>query len=234
MVVYTDDHDLSLGSLPASRAEALMWVWRQRYEELGAREEIDYVYMFENRGVEVGVTLHHPHGQIYGYPFLPPVPALELAADTRLGGCAVCRLNAAELADGRRVIHEDESILAYVPRAARWPYEVHLCMREHRPSLSQCEPAELKLLAGALQRLVRGFDALFARPFPYVMAVHQEPTRAGARLGGHLHAEFYPPLRTADKLKYPAGSEQGAGTFISDVLPEESAAHLREALTRAG
>ena len=124
VVVYTDDHDLSLGSLPPARAEALMWVWRQRYEELGAREEIDYVYVFENRGVEVGVTLHHPHGQIYGYPFLPPVPALELAADARLDGCAVCRLNEAELADGRRVIHEDECVVVYVPRAARWPYEV--------------------------------------------------------------------------------------------------------------
>ena len=234
VVVYTDRHDGSLGTLPPMRAEALMWVWRQRYEELGAREEIDYVYVFENRGVEVGVTLHHPHGQIYGYPFLPPVPALELAADARLGECAMCRLNAAELADGRRVIYEDQSILAYVPRAARWPYEVHVSMREHRPSLSQCEPGELKLLAAALQHLVRGFDALFARPFPYVMAVHQEPTRSGTWLGGHLHAEFYPPLRTADKLKYPAGSEQGAGTFISDVLPEESAQHLREALARGG
>ena len=234
VVVYTDQHDGSLGALPPMRAEALMWVWRQRYEELGAREEIDYVYVFENRGVEVGVTLHHPHGQIYGYPFLPPVPSLELAADARLGSCAVCRLNADELADGRRIIHEDEAMLAYVPRAARWPYEVHVSMREHRPSLSDCEPAELRLLAGTLQRVVRGFDALFARPFPYVMAVHQRPTRSGARLDGHLHVEFYPPLRTADKLKYPAGSEQGAGTFISDVLPEESAEHLREALSRAG
>ena len=121
-----------------------MWVWRHRYEELGAREDIDYVYIFENRGVEVGVTLHHPHGQIYGYPFLPPVPALELAADARLGGCAACMLNEAELDDGRRVIHEDEAVVAYVPHAARWPYEAHVCMREHRRSLLDCEPGELR------------------------------------------------------------------------------------------
>jgi UDPglucose--hexose-1-phosphate uridylyltransferase len=88
VVVYTDDHDGSFGTLAPQRAEALMWVWRHRYAELGEREDIDYVFIFENRGVEVGVTLHHPHGQIYGYPFLPPVPALELAADARLGGCA--------------------------------------------------------------------------------------------------------------------------------------------------
>jgi UDPglucose--hexose-1-phosphate uridylyltransferase len=234
VIVYSDDHDLSLATLPAERVEALMWVWRQRYVELGGREDVDYVYIFENRGVEVGVTLHHPHGQVYGYPFLPPVPALELGADARLGGCAVCALAAAERVDGRRIIFENESVLGYVPDAARWPYEVHLCMREHRPSLLDCDAGELTVLARALQRLARGFDALFARPFPYVMAVHQAPTCTEESLDGHLHVEFYPPLRTAEKLKYPAGSEQGAGTFISDVLPEESAAELREALARAG
>jgi UDPglucose--hexose-1-phosphate uridylyltransferase len=255
VVVYTDDHDASFATLAPARAEALMWVWRQRYIELGARADVDYVYIFENRGVEVGVTLHHPHGQIYGYPFLPPVPKLELAADARLGGCAPCTLLARELADGRRVLYENDSVVVYVPYAARWAYEAHVVMREHRPSLRDCEPAELRLLADALQTLTRGYDALFERPFPYVMAVHQAPTApvepttpveppaptdvaagvlgTGAGAHGHLHVEFYPPLRTADKLKYLAGSEQGAGTFISDTLPEESAAKLREAIAHA-
>ena len=233
VVVYTDDHDASLGSLPLERVEALMWVWRHRYAELGAREDVEYVYIFENRGVEVGVTLHHPHGQIYGYPFLPPVAALELAADERLGGCAPCALLARERSDGRRLLFENEAVSAFVPEAARWPYEAHLTMRAHRPSLTACEPGELKLLAAALLRLVRSYDALFDRPLPYVMAVHQAPTGA-ARHDGHLHVEFYPPLRTAEKLKYLAGSEQGAGTFIGDVLPEEAAEQLREAIARAG
>jgi UDPglucose--hexose-1-phosphate uridylyltransferase len=233
VVVYSDDHDASFGSLAAERAEAMMWVWRHRYLELGERPDIEYVYIFENRGVEVGVTLHHPHGQIYGYPFLPPVPALELAADARLGGCAPCALLTAELADGRRTLYANDAVVAYVPIAARWAYEVHVTMREHRASLAECDADELRLLAEALQRLVRGYDALFARPFPYVMAVHQAPTPGGAPRQGHLHVEFYPPLRTAEKLKYLAGSEQGAGTFIADVLPEESAAELREAIERA-
>ena len=249
VVVYTDQHDASFGTLPAERAEALMWVWRHRYQELGERDGVHYVLVFENRGVEVGVTLHHPHGQIYAYPFMPPVPVLELAADERLGGCAPCALLAAELEDGRRVVHENDSVVVYVPYAARWAYEAHVVMREHRASLLDCGAEELRLLAAALQALVRGYDALFDRPFPYVMAVHQAPT-AAAGLGaagsprtsaagespperrGHLHAEFYPPLRTADKLKYLAGSEQGAGTFISDTLPEDSAAKLREAIAR--
>jgi UDPglucose--hexose-1-phosphate uridylyltransferase len=242
VVVYTDDHDGSFGTLAPARAEALMWVWRHRYLELGAREDIDYVFIFENRGVEVGVTLHHPHGQIYGYPFMPPVPVLELAADARLGGCAPCALLAEELSDGRRLLHESDAVVAYVPYAARWGYEVHVSLREHRASLAACSADELRLLAEGLQAVVRGFDALFGRPFPYVMAVHQAATVAGpahgaapaAGGGGHLHVEFYPPLRTAEKFKYLAGSEQGAGTFISDMLPEESAAELREAIARAG
>jgi UDPglucose--hexose-1-phosphate uridylyltransferase len=199
VVVYTDSHHGFLGTLAPERAEALMWVWRHRYQELGAREDVRYVLIFENRGVEVGATLHHPHGQIYGYPFLPPVPKLELAA-----------------------------VAAYVPYAARWPYETHVVTSRHRPSLLDCEPGELRLLAECLQTLTRGYDALFARPFPYVMVVHQAPTDGHS--DGHLHVEFYPPLRTATKLKYPAGSEQGAGTFVGDTLPEDCAAALREAI----
>ncbi len=231
VVVYSDRHDGSFGGLSPERAQALMWVWRHRYLELGNRADVSYVYVFENRGVEVGVTLHHPHGQIYAYPFLPPVPAAEIAADRRLGGCGQCELLRRELADGRRVLYENDAVVVYVPYAARWAYEAHVVTREHRPSLLECETGELHGLARGLQALARGYDALFGRPFPYVMATHQAPTDGLA--AGHLHVEFYPPLRTADKLKYLAGSEQGAGTFISDTLPEESARRLRRAIVDA-
>jgi UDPglucose--hexose-1-phosphate uridylyltransferase len=232
VVVYTDSHEGSLGTLSAERVDSLMWVWRQRYQELGAREDVRYVLIFENRGVQVGVTLHHPHGQIYAYPFVPPVPERELQADERLGGCAICSLLAQELEDGRRVVYETAQVAVYVPYAARWAFEAHVVMRSHRASLLDCDAAELSSLAGALGALVRGYDALFDEPFPYVMAVHQAPTDDGPPRGSHLHVEFYPPLRTAGKLKYLAGSEQGAGTFIADTLPEESAATLREAIAR--
>jgi UDPglucose--hexose-1-phosphate uridylyltransferase len=231
VVVYTDQHRGSFAGLPPERAEALMWVWRHRYEELGARPDVRYVLIFENRGVEVGTTLHHPHGQIYGFPFLPPVPKLELEADDRLGGCAVCSLLSRELADDRRVVHSNDSVVAHVPYAARWPYEVHVVVREHRPSLTGCSALELRDLASALQAVTRGYDALFARPFPYVMVLHQAPT--DGRGGGHLHVEFYPPLRTPDKLKYLAGCELGAGTMLMDVMPENSARALRETIARA-
>lgn len=235
VVVYTDAHHGSFATLAAERAQALMWVWRERYRELGARPDVEYVLIFENRGVEVGVTLHHPHGQIYGYPFLPPVPAAELAADARLGGCAPCVLLQRELQEQSRILYANEAVVVHMPYAARWSYEAHVVLREHRPSLLECEPAELDLLADALQALTRGYDALFERPFPYVMVVHQAPTLAAPeQRQGHLHVEFYPPLRSAEKLKYLAGAEQGAGTFIADTLPEESAATLREAIARGG
>jgi UDPglucose--hexose-1-phosphate uridylyltransferase len=233
VIVYTDRHDGSFATLSDSRAEALMWVWRHRYEELGAREDVDYVMIFENRGVEVGVTLHHPHGQVYGYPFVPPVLERELAADERLGGCASCELLRRELHDRERVLFEGDRVVAYVPFASRWAYEAHVVLRGHRASLHDCDGADLRELAVALQTLVRGYDALFERPFPYVMVVHQAPTIGGRESGGHVHVEFYPPLRTRDKLKFLAGSEQGAGTFISDTLPEETAVALREAIARA-
>jgi UDPglucose--hexose-1-phosphate uridylyltransferase len=231
VVVYTDDHDGSFAGLEPQRARDLMWVWRQRYEELGAREDVAYVLIFENRGVEVGTTLHHPHGQIYAFPFLPPVPAAELAADARLGGCAVCALLERELEAPERVLYASEAVVAYVPFAARWPYETHVVMRAHRPSLVECSAGELDGLAAALQAVTRSFDRLFDRPFPYVMVLHQAP--CDGRGAGHLHVEFYPPLRSARKLKYPAGCEQGAGTFIMDVLPEASAAALRAVIDGA-
>jgi UDPglucose--hexose-1-phosphate uridylyltransferase len=231
VVVYTDRHVGSFGRLEPGRARALMRVWRERYEELGSRPDIEYVFIFENRGVEVGVTLEHPHGQIYGFPFIPPVAAAELAADARRGGCTPCALLAEELADARRVVYENDSHVCYVPYAARWPYEVHVVVREHRPSLASATEDELDGLADALQRVAGGYDALFQRPFPYVMAVHQ--AASDGREQGHLHVEFYPPLRTAGKLKYLAGSELGAGTFIGDTLPEETAASLRDAVARA-
>ena len=215
--------------------EALMWVWRHRYEELGAREDVDYVLIFENRGVEVGVTLHHPHGQIYGYPFLPPVPALELAADERLGGCATCALLASELEDRRRVLIERDA------RRGLRPVRRALGLRSaRRDARAPREPARLRArraaravagAAGARARLRRAVRPAVSVRDGRAPGAHRRGGRR-APANGHLHVEFYPPLRTAEKLKFLAGSEQGAGTFISDTLPEESAVALREAIAR--
>ena len=147
VVVYTDDHYSSFGALAPERAEALMWVWRHRYVELGAREDIDYVYIFENRGVEVGVTLHHPHGQIYGYPFLPPVPKLELAADRRLGGCAPCTLLERELTDDGACRARERQ------RRRVRPLRRALGLRSaRRRAPAPCQPARLRAARAARPR----------------------------------------------------------------------------------
>ena len=232
MVVYTPEHELTLAQLPPDRVKLLIDVWADRYVELGSRQEVTYVYIFENKGEEVGVTLHHPHGQIYAMPFVPPFPAAELqAARERLnvgGGCLHCEQIERE-SNGPRSVFAGESMVAFVPDAARWPYEVHLYPRSHVASIADLDDASRTELANALLRLTRAYDRHFGFSTPYVMAVHQAPTDGRAWPEAHLHFEFYPPHRRPDRLKYLAGVELGAGTFVNDTRPEDTAAQLRRA-----
>ncbi len=229
VVCYTPDHDSSLGAQTVAHLEDLVEVWRDRTSELGRLPGVRYVYLFENRGEEIGVTLHHPHGQIYAYPFIPATIRRELAASARhrrrTGRCLYCDLVASE-AKGPRRVFGAHGWLAFVPEFARWPYEVHLAPIAHRGDLTELGATEVRSLARDLGELVRRYDRLFDKPLAYVMAIHQRPPGRGHR-HHHLHIEFYPPNRTADKLKYMAGSELGAGAFILDVRAEDSAARLR-------
>jgi UDPglucose--hexose-1-phosphate uridylyltransferase len=239
VVLYSDEHDATLAGMSEKRIRNLIEVWADRYRELGAREEVAYVFIFENKGEAVGVTLHHPHGQIYGYPFVPPHPAreLETARDYREGNgtCLHCDLLAGEHADGRRVLFKGDHFTAFVPFYARYPYEAHIYTRRCVPSMAELTTTEKEDLACTLKRLLAGYDALFGFSLPYVMVMHQAPTDGRDHEGlAHFHVEFYPPNRTAEKLKYLAGSELGAGAFIVDALPETTAAALRDAVERAG
>lgn len=232
VVLYSDDHALTLADMGAPRVRRLVEVWADRYERLGRRDEVAYVLVFENKGEAVGVTLHHPHGQIYGYPEIPPRPRLELAtAQAHLearGTCVHCDVVARERADGERVVDENRSFVAYVPFAARYPYEVHVASRRHAPSLLDLTDPERDSLADLLDSVLRAYDGLFGFSLPYVMVVHQSPTDDGPwEPVSHLHVEFTPPHREARKLKYLAGSELGGGAFLNDVFPEEAAARLR-------
>jgi UDPglucose--hexose-1-phosphate uridylyltransferase len=233
VVVYSDDHDATLASLGERRIRNLIEVWADRYGELGAREEVAYVFIFENKGEAIGVTLHHPHGQIYGFPFIPPRPARELQAareyrEQNDGSCLHCDVLAQEQEDGRRVVVKGEHFTAFIPFYAHFPFEVHLYARRCASSIVDLEEDERSDLASVLKRLLVGYDALFGFSLPYMMVMHQAPTD-GRDYGGiaHFHIEFYPPNRTGEKLKYLAGSETGAGAFIMDVLPEKSAETLR-------
>jgi len=237
VVVYSDDHHASLGTLGAARIRLVVDVWAERYAALSVRPDVAYVFIFENRGQEIGVTLHHPHGQIYAYPEVPPLPARELRVARehldRHGTCVLCDVVGAERADGARVVVRNESFLAYVPFAARFPYEVHVVAERHVTSLLDMRDSERDLLADMLERLLRSYDTLFGFPLPYVMSLHQAPADDGeSLLTSHLHFEFTPIHRSASRLKYLAGSEIGAGSFLNDVPPEAAASELRAAVRR--
>ncbi len=239
VVLYSQEHNSTLATMPEGRIRNLVHVWADRYEELGALDFVEYVFIFENKGEAIGVTLHHPHGQIYAYPFVPPRPKKELEAAraylTETGSCLHCDLLAGELQDGRRVVVEGEHFAAFVPFYAHFPYEVHVYSRRCTPSIADLEADERRDLARVLKRLLVGYDELFGFSLPYMMVMHQAPTDGGDHAGlAHFHVEFYPPNRTADKLKYLAGSETGAGAYVVDVLPEETAKKLREAVEGTG
>ena len=236
VIVYADDHSATLPSLGVERARLLVDVWSERYSALGHRDEVAYVFMFENRGEAVGVTLHHPHGQVYAYPEVPPLPARELDAARRhfdrSGTCLLCDVVAQEGADGVRIVASHGVFVAYVPFAARFPYEVHLATTRHVPSLLDLSDLERDELAQTLLEVIRKYDALFGFPLPYVMSMHQAPTDEGDwQEISHLHIELTPFHRTASKLKFLAGSELGGGAFLNDVAPEAAAAALRAAGT---
>jgi len=211
------------------RGRQLGWiVWGST---LGALPFVKYVFIFENKGEAIGVTLHHPHGQIYAYPFIPPRIARELeqsaSHEKTTGSCLVCDVVAAELNDARRIVAENESFVAVIPFFARWPYETHIYSRRHLQAIDELSALEQIDLAAMLKTLLVAFDKLFNTSFPYMMVIHQRPVDGERYDYYHFHIEFYPPLRTANKLKYLAGSETGAGMFINDSLPEMKAAELR-------
>ena len=231
VLVYTPNHNSTLAEEPVEQIYKLIQVWTDRFRDLSAHDFVEYVFIFENKGEAIGVTLHHPHGQIYAYPFIPPRIHTELEqARTHMdatGRCLLCDILAEERRDGRRIVAENDSFAAYIPFFARYPYEVHISSTRHLQALTDLSADEQRALASILKTVLAAYDKLFNLSFPYMMVLHQRPTDGANYDHYHFHIEFYPPLRTATKLKYLAGSETGAGMFINDTLAEEKAAELR-------
>ncbi|MFW6036049.1 MAG: galactose-1-phosphate uridylyltransferase [Halothermotrichaceae bacterium] len=231
VVLFTSEHGGVMSKEPVNRFQKLVKVWKDRYEELGKKEFIDYVYIFENKGEEVGVTLEHPHGQIYAYPYIPPILQKELESSKEhyesTGQCLFCDVIKEELEDGRRVVISNDSFTAVIPFFARYTYEVHIYANNHLASFNEFTEKEELDLARILKTLLMKYDNLFNFVFPYIMAIHQQPTDGTAGEYSHFHIEFYPPYRTKNKLKYLAGSEAGAGAYINGSLPEDKAEELR-------
>jgi UDPglucose--hexose-1-phosphate uridylyltransferase len=234
VVCFTSDHDQHFHQLSPEQVGTVIDAWADRTSALAAIESVDYVFCFENRGEEIGVTLTHPHGQIYGYPFVPPrfytmTEALR-SHRRRSGGCLQCDLLAAERADGARIVEETQHWVAYVPFAARWPFEVRVVPTRHVPDIPSLDAAERADLARVYLSVLGRLDGLFAAPVPYVAGWQQAPTRGAAdpdRELWHLAAEVFTIMRAPGKLKYLAGSESGAAVWINDIAPEVAAARLR-------
>ncbi len=226
VVVFSSEHQGSLGALPVSRVRTVIEAWAERTDELQRMPGIRQVFPFENRGQEIGVTLHHPHGQIYAYPYITPKTKILL---DQLAGNGIAFYN--ELLDfernTERTLISGEHFSAFVPWAARWPLEIHLLPHRNVNDLAQLSTEERDELAAIHSRLLAGLDRLYETPTPYIAAWHQAPmieNREQVRLQLRIHS----PRRAADKLKYLAGSESAMGAFIGDVAPETQAAQLRE------
>lgn len=231
VVCFTADHDTSFHALSPGRVRTVIDAWVDRTVALGAQEGVEHVFPFENRGKDIGVTLHHPHGQIYGYPFVPPFAERMLrsarAHEERTGRNLYADLLAAEQVDGSRVVLRTDHWTAFVPYAARWPVEVHLFPQRRVPDLPALDDAERDDLARAYLDLLGRLERLYDQPLPYVAGIHQAPVRA-YRDVAYLHLRVHSVMRSPGKLKYLAGSESGMGAFVSDVRPEDVAARLRE------
>ncbi|MEV8067642.1 galactose-1-phosphate uridylyltransferase [Streptomyces sp. NPDC085995] len=241
VVCFTSDHDASFADLTEEQARLVLQAWTDRTSELSHLPSVEQVFCFENRGAEIGVTLGHPHGQIYAYPFTTPRTARMLSSlaahkEASGGENLFDAVLERELA-GERVVLESEHWAAFVPYAAHWPYEVHLYPKRRVPDLLALDEAARTEFPQVYLELLRRFDRIFGDgepPTPYIAAWHQAPFGALAEFEGvvredfALHLELFTIRRTSGKLKFLAGSESGMNVFINDVPPERAAERLRE------
>ena len=233
VVCYSPNHAVTLAELEPCEIEALLRVWQEQYRDLGSLEGINYVLIFENKGEAVGVSNPHPHCQIYATNFVFKTIATEVHASQRhfaeTGRILFQDILEAERSDGRRIIAENETAVAFMPYFARYAFEVFVAPKATHPNLDRLSETELKDFAAVLKTTLVRFDNLWRMSFPYVMVLHQAPTDGGDYHAFHFHIEFHPPLRRPNLLKYLAGPEIGGGNFLSDTAPEEKAAELRAA-----
>jgi UDPglucose--hexose-1-phosphate uridylyltransferase len=230
VVLFTSDHDSSFSALTPARVRTVVEAWTDRTIALSAQPHVEQVFCFENRGREIGVTLTHPHGQIYAYPFVTPRTRRTLDASRRYRERSwrnlFADLLAAEQRDQVRVVASSRHWTAFVPFAARWPIEVHLYPNRHVVDLPGLSDEERDDFCGIYLDVLRRMEALYDDTMPYIAGWHQAPVRVDRDLG-YLHLEVFSIRRAPGKLKYLAGSESAMGAFINDVLPETAAEMLR-------
>jgi UDPglucose--hexose-1-phosphate uridylyltransferase len=220
VLLYSPDHDATLWSLGVVGARRVVDLWKERTEALGARPDVAYVLLFENRGAAVGATITHPHGQVYAFAEVPPVPAQELAAPH----CALCAED-----PGDRQVAVAGGWRAWVPAASGWPFGMVLAPRAHRPDLPALHESERDDLAAILVDVLARLDRLFGAPMPYMLWVHQRPTDGDDWPVAHVHVEIAPLWRSPGTPRFVASGELGSGVLFNPVAPADAARRLREA-----
>lgn len=237
VILYSPQHTVTLPELPTAHIGKLVDLWAERYEAIGSDPQIKYVFIFENRGDIVGVTMPHPHGQIYGYPFIPKKIELELDSARRYraekGSCLFCDMLEDEMRAGQRIIFRNAHFTVFLPFFTEYPYGVYIQSNAHKTNIAQFDAAERLSLAETLRQTAGMLDSLFDYKFPYMMCMYNEPVNSGDLADlCHFHIVFYPPMRSADKVKYNASSETGAWAHCNPTCPEEKAEELRAAHQR--
>lgn len=231
VVLYSPLHTLPPSKLTEEQWGKVVALWKHRVAELWQIPHVQYIMVFENTGEAIGVTMPHPHGQIYAFPFHPPLVARELEAGRKYhaqnGACLYCELLKREKAEGTRMVASNRNFAAFVPYAARFPSEVQIYAERHFGTFDEMTDEELADLASIISVVRRKYDNLYGFLMPLMMAVRIAP--AGHHPYFHFHVEFLPIQRSAKKLKYLAAVETAAGTFLADTRAEERAAALRVA-----
>jgi UDPglucose--hexose-1-phosphate uridylyltransferase len=235
VVLYSPNHALLPSELSVEQWRKVIDLWTERTMELSARPQVAYVSVFENTGTAIGVTMPHPHGQIYALPFVPPLVQTELDAAAlyyrEQSECLYCGVLAGEIADGRRLVTSNENFVAFLPFFGRFPSEMQICARRHLGALPDLSDSERDNLAALLKVVRQKYDSLYGVPMPLMMMLRQRPSK-GKHPYFHFHIDLLPIQRNASKLKYLAGMESGNGTFLNDTLPEEQTKLLRAAAVR--
>ena len=231
VICFTADHGGAFKSLSAQRVRTLLEAWIDRTRELSELPYIAHIAPFENRGEEIGVTLAHPHGQIYAYSYLPPRVAkmLEVARahHAKTGRVLFDDVVARELRDEVRVITRNEHWLAYTPYASRYPFEIHIAPLQPVADLTELTPAARDSFPAIAIEIMQRLDGVFGVDMAYIAAWHQAPVRTGRDIL-RLHWQITSVRRAPGKLKYLAGSESAVGAFIMDMKPEQSAQQLKD------
>ncbi|MEG1442356.1 MAG: galactose-1-phosphate uridylyltransferase [Oscillospiraceae bacterium] len=234
VILYSPKHTITLPELSVSHIRELVDLWTERFSELRKDEKIKYIFIFENRGDVVGVTMPHPHGQIYGYSYIPKKLELELASCKEYYDenekCLICDMIENEVSAKSRIIIENDDFVTFLPFFTDYPYGVFIAAKEHVQNLTQFSDRQKDNLARILKETAGTLDSLFGYAFPYMMCMHQDPVNSGDFSDYfHFHIEFYPPMRSADKQKFNASSETGAWAACNPTSPEEKAEELRMA-----